>query len=160
MRYLIEPATASGTAAGHRQAVEMLYRLTGSRSIEYLPSGAPYLSDRQVFVSISHCRTAVAVAVDEDGPVGIDIESRRRVNNSLIGRVCTAAEQALVEGSDDPTMAFLQLWTRKEAALKCRGTGIRGFASLQNALHDPSVEVHDIATTLPDTVAAVARLKA
>ena len=119
--------------------------------------GAPYLPESpNLHISISHCRTAVAVAFSNTGPVGIDIESRRHINPSLIERVCTPDEFDAIQHSEDPEMAFLQLWTRKEAVLKCHGTGIQGFGSMVNALSAKDCEVNEIVCDLPDTVAALA----
>lgn len=140
------------------QARRLLEQLVGFHCVvEHDEQGAPYLTERpDLHISISHCREAVAAAVSDSGAVGIDVESRRRVSPSLMQRVCTAAELAEIEADADPTMCFLQLWTRKEAVLKCRGTGIRGFGSMVTALADETVCVRDIDTGQPDVVAAVA----
>lgn len=162
MKYLIEPLPAGTGGSQHERehslAVRLLSRLTGGEAVVlHRDSGAPYLAAHpELHVSISHCRTAVAVAVSEVGPVGIDIESRRRIGEGLMERVCTPEELAAIHHSDDPTMAFLQLWTRKEAVLKCRGTGIRGFGSMTAALGDSKITVTDLATGDPDTTAALA----
>ena len=71
-------------------------------------------------------------------------------------RVCTAEELAAVRAAADPTMAFLQLWTRKEAVLKMRGTGIQGFGSMVDALVAKEMMVHDLDTAMPDVVATIA----
>ena len=119
--------------------------------------GAPYLLDHpELSVSISHCRAAVAVAVSPEGRVGIDVECRRKIGEGLMERVCTADELAAVRAAADSTMAFLQLWTRKEAVLKMRGTGIQGFGSMVDALSEKDCRVMDLDTRLPDTVASLA----
>ncbi len=140
------------------QARRLLEQLVGFHCIvEHDKEGAPYLPEHpDLHISISHCRSAVAAAVSHGGAVGIDVESRRKITPSLMQRVCTAAELADVEAAADPQMRFLQLWTRKEAVLKCRGTGIRGFGSMVNALTDSAMRVQDIDTGHPDIVAAVA----
>jgi 4'-phosphopantetheinyl transferase len=145
----------------HEQARWLLEQLVGfSCNVEHDESGAPYLSGHpELNISISHCQHAVAAAVTDGLNVGIDIESRRRIGDGLMQRVCTAAELAEVEASADPVMHFLQLWTRKEAVLKCRRTGIQGFGSMVEALSDPTVTVHDIPCNTPDIVAAVAIAK-
>jgi phosphopantetheinyl transferase len=71
-------------------------------------------------------------------------------------RVCTIEEQAAVRSSSDSVMAFLQLWTRKEAILKMRGTGIQGFGSMVDALAAKDFSIQDLETRLPDVVASLA----
>lgn len=125
--------------------------------VEHDDRGVPFLpAHPHLHISISHCRTAVAVAVSDRGPVGIDIESRRRIGDSLMERVCSPGELTAVRESDDPTMEFLRIWTQKEAVLKCRGTGIKGFGSMVNALADTTIKTYNLDTGIPDTVAALA----
>ncbi len=106
--------------------------------------------------SISHCREAVAVAVADDIPIGIDIECRRKVSPSLMERVCTPAEVASIEASDDPEMTFLQYWTRKEATLKVDGSGIKGFDSMKEAERFDFNIIYNLQTDIPDVVGAIA----
>lgn len=164
MRWLVEPLPeeASGQRQQHDAAYGLLCRLVdGTPVLEHDDKGAPCLLEYpQLHVSISHCRAAVAVAVSSDGPVGIDIECRRKIGPSLAERVCTAAEQADIAASDDPEMAFLRLWTRKEAVLKCRGTGIKGFGSMVEALNDERMAVTDLPCDLPDVVVSLAQVVA
>lgn len=129
--------------------------------VEHNSKGAPFMpSHPGLWLSISHCRQAVAVAVSDRERVGIDVESRRRVDGSLMRRVCSAAELAAVQASPDAVMAFLQLWTRKEAALKLRGTGIRGFGSMVHALEGEDMAVEDLPCGGSEVVASLARAKA
>lgn len=139
-------------------AYDILCRLLDEERprLEHDDKGKPYLPDHpELSVSISHCRTAVAVVVSPQGRVGIDVECRRKIGAGLMERVCTEAELATVRAADDVTMAFLQLWTRKEAVLKMRGTGIQGFGSMVDALSDESCHVMDLETRLPDVVASL-----
>ena len=103
----------------------MLQELVGKPCDEvyYGPYGKPYLTHGPYF-SISHCKTAVAVVVDEEHEVGIDIESCRHAEEGLIRRTMNMEEQALIAAADDSDGAFTNLWTQKEAVLKARGTGI------------------------------------
>lgn len=101
-------------------------------TFNYEKSGKPFLENGPCF-SISHCKTGIAVVVD-DRPVGIDIESIRRVDPELVNRTMNEAEQALIASSETPERAFTRLWTQKEAVLKMEGTGIESFEQLQTIL--------------------------
>ena len=147
------------TLAQQREAALRLLRslLGGAVVVEHDDKGAPFLPDYpDLSVSISHCRQAVAVAVCAKGRVGIDVECRRKIGDGLMERVCTADELAAVHAAADSTMAFLQLWTRKEAVLKMRGTGIQGFGSMVGALAGKNFTMQDLETGLPDVVASLA----
>lgn len=80
--------------------------------------------------NISHCKQYVAVAVSRRGAVGVDVECRRRVSPLLLQKVCSLEEQAAIAESEDTEREFLRHWTRKEAYLKCIGTGIRSMEGL------------------------------
>ena len=73
--------------------------------------------------SISHCKNAIAVVLS-DRPVGVDVESFRHAEEPLLKRTMNPEEQAEVRNAADPAEAFTRLWTRKEALLKLRGTGL------------------------------------
>lgn len=97
----------------------------------YNAHGKPLLADGPYF-SISHCKNAIAVAVDTQ-PIGIDVETIRPYNDSLAQRVMNAQEMKLIDVTpkaldvaalDSRAVAFTTLWTQKEAVLKLRGTGI------------------------------------
>lgn len=157
VKWRVESGEWRTLAEQRAAAYRLLGELTGGEVVvEHDDKGAPYLPDHpELSVSISHCRTAVAVAVSPEGRVGIDVECRRKIGEGLLERVCTADEQAAVRAAADPTMAFLQLWTRKEAVLKLRGTGIQGFGSMTAALTATDCHVIDLDTRLLDTVAAI-----
>lgn len=73
--------------------------------------------------SISHCKNAIAVVLS-DRPVGVDVESFRHAEEALLRRTMNPEEQGEVRAAADPAEAFTCLWTRKEALLKLRGTGL------------------------------------
>ena len=85
----------------------------------------------QLDFSISHCRKGILVAIDTQ-PIGVDIESVRRVDEALVQHTMNSREIEEIHASDNPDMAFTRLWTRKEAVLKQRGTGIN--CDLHNVL--------------------------
>lgn len=159
--WIVEPLpseVANRREAERRVAYGLLCRLMGGTPrVEYDLRGRPFLPEFAGWsVSISHCRVAVAVAVGKVRGVGIDVESRRKVSAGLMERACTEGELALVKDAADPTMAFLRLWTRKEAVLKCKGTGIQGFASLREALVEGGMNVETVGCDIPDVVISIA----
>ena len=100
--------------------------------VDYAENGKPFLQNYpDLHFNMSHCKRAVAVAL-HDAPVGIDVECRRRVSQALMERVCSVVERETVCSAADPELAFIRLWTRKEALLKCTGVGIR--EDLRNVL--------------------------
>ncbi|MCQ2283521.1 MAG: 4'-phosphopantetheinyl transferase superfamily protein [Bacteroidales bacterium] len=101
----------------------------------FLEHEKPYLpAFPDVHFNISHCKQAIAVAVHE-GPVGIDVETIRPEPDALIRKTMNEAECRHIASSVDPKAAFVELWTKKEAVLKFRGTGI--IENLQNVLAGP-----------------------
>lgn len=85
--------------------------------------------------SISHCKEAIAVVVDNQ-PVGVDIEAIRHADKDLIERTMNEAEQAEIFGAKEPDRVFTRLWTQKEAIVKCQGVGIQSFEQLQKTLEN------------------------
>jgi len=80
-----------------------------------------------IHFSISHTKTAMAVAIDWQ-PVGIDIEavvSADRISDAhFLSRTMSAQEQQRIRAAADPRLLFTELWTQKEALVKALGTGI------------------------------------
>ena len=92
--------------------------------MEYNEHGKPYLKNHpNIHFNLSHCKNGIAVAVDY-APVGIDIESFRKDNISLVRKTMNPAEAEWILSSSDPVETFTQFWTKKEAVVKLRGTGI------------------------------------
>ena len=75
-------------------------------------------------VSLSHTGEFVAVAVADDGPVGIDIESTDRHHDRVPDVALTprkVASAAMVVGE---RLAPLAVWVAQEAAMKADGIGL------------------------------------
>jgi 4'-phosphopantetheinyl transferase len=95
--------------------------------------GKPELAPGQVSgvsFNLSHCRDLVAVVVAAGVDVGIDVESPERhpFDDMSIARAhFTPAEQDHLLAIGDDTrrrLAFLELWTAKEAFIKAMGQGL------------------------------------
>ena len=116
------PTHAGQSAAARRLLADLL---GGAVAVEHDPQGAPYLPDcPDRYVSLSHCRTAVAAAVSEEGPVGIDVESIDRYSPELLPVTMSETEQQQILAAPCPEVAFIRLWTMKESLLKCTGEGL------------------------------------
>ena len=86
--------------------------------------GKPYLIRcPEIHFNLSHCKNGIAVAVDF-APIGIDIESFRMGNLALLHKTMNEAEADWIRSFSEPLEAFTQFWTKKEAVVKLRGTGI------------------------------------
>lgn len=97
--------------------------------IERDDQGKPCIArDNQIELefNISHSHECSLLAVSREYPVGVDIEYRQRHINvmKLAQRFLSPAETRWLENTEDSTDAFLSIWTRKEAVLKCHGQGI------------------------------------
>ena len=88
-------------------------------------NGKPFLwGHPDIHFNMSHCRHAVAVAIDSH-PVGIDVESIGRHNDALIRYAMSDEECRQISHSARPDIEFTRLWTMKESLLKLTGQGIR-----------------------------------
>lgn len=90
--------------------------------------GRPFCPGGPSF-SLSHSGDVVLLAVSNDAEldIGIDLEreDRRLDLRRLVGTVCTETEvKWLRPESPGASVRFLELWTAKEAALKCSGKGL------------------------------------
>jgi 4'-phosphopantetheinyl transferase len=108
----------------------------GLRSLPRLETGEkgkPFFPDRpNLQFSLSHCRTAVACALDCTS-VGVDVQEVRPVRRDKhclsappVFRILSEAERAWVEAGETPTeqdRRFTAVWTCKEAWGKALGVG-------------------------------------
>ncbi|MEU5877694.1 4'-phosphopantetheinyl transferase superfamily protein [Spirillospora sp. NPDC047279] len=88
------------------------------------PHGRPVI-DGGPHVSVSHSGDRVGVAISAHGPVGLDVEEAGRANESIAGHLLAPAEKADAAAAGMSPDALLAYWTRKEAALKATGDGLR-----------------------------------
>jgi 4'-phosphopantetheinyl transferase len=82
--------------------------------------GKPSYAGRpELDFSVSHTGTLVALALSAGCRVGLDVEEAGR--RPIAGRL---ADRVLTDGERASTLPFLDLWTRKEAAVKLTGHGL------------------------------------
>ena len=95
---------------------------------QYGPHGKPALCDSEVRFNVSHSQDHVLIAVSRDREVGVDIEVVEGTSDplELSQRFFTPRESEMVQqaSADRQTPLFLSLWTRKEAWMKAKGTGL------------------------------------
>lgn len=91
----------------------------GKPSLEH--PGAP-------FFNVSHSGAIFVLAVHEHGPVGIDVELVRPLQElaSLLSQVLSTEELLRIDHLQGMALllAFYKSWTAKEAILKCLGRGL------------------------------------
>ena len=113
------------------QALRDVYGISEQPSFIIGEHGKPELSfdsqqltvNSQIFFNLSHCKNAIACVV-ADRPVGVDVESIGRYNESLARHVLNDQEFSLVQQASNPQLAFIRYWTQKEAIVKYTGRGI------------------------------------
>ncbi|MCI8472300.1 MAG: 4'-phosphopantetheinyl transferase superfamily protein [Clostridiales bacterium] len=87
--------------------------------------GKPFLKNNQDYhFNISHTHNMIAVAISSN-PVGVDVERTREIDTGIAKRFFTKREQNYIEKSqDDLYERFFEIWTKKEAYIKCTGKGL------------------------------------
>ena len=111
-----------------RRAIRSLLNSSSNLSFTETRNKKPVLSvDRSIQFNISHSGQWVIVAMTLDDPLGVDVEYQDGCKdiNGLGKRVMTEKEFALFTAAPDSDRLdlFYSLWVRKEAVLKCMGTG-------------------------------------
>lgn len=87
----------------------------------------PYFKNYpELHFNISHSGSAIAVAFS-DSPIGVDIEKIRKVDMRVAERLFSKEELKTVKSLDgnEANVAFLKLWTAKEAAVKMKGLTLK-----------------------------------
>lgn len=118
-----------------RYAVRQIAPVADTESWLYGRNGKPRLTQGFPFFNLSHTHYGVAVAVDEVGEVGIDLEEITP-HPTLATRALSPAEERLAILSDDPTSELIRFWSAKEAKVKYTGEGIRSLSELRNVTTD------------------------
>ena len=92
------------------------------------PGCPPVVRDGGLYFSLSHSTTYGVVALSRGGPIGVDIEADRQVQDAMaIARAVlhpSECEWICGHSVDTRSAAFLQLWVRKEAVVKASGHGL------------------------------------
>lgn len=99
------------------------------------PAGKPYIADVPVNFSWSHCRSMFVIVLSTTKELGVDVEAKQQycTYNDLIPNLLSPNEKLAYEHAKDAEKeaVFLNFWTRKEAFLKAKGTGISTIDELK-----------------------------
>ena len=99
-------------------------------AIEYDARGKANVRGDALHFNVSHSGGALALALSRSQPLGIDLEHQRRPRRviDLAQRFFAPHEAEALQRLAEPEqqLAFLRLWTRKEAVVKADGSGISG----------------------------------
>ena len=97
--------------------------------------GKPYFKDiSSLFFSVSHTEGLTVIALG-DSEVGIDVEKIKNPDFRIIRRFLKEEAEYIAECNCD--RRFFEIWTKKEAYLKWKGTGISGGLDSVNVLELP-----------------------
>ncbi len=89
------------------------------------PHGKPTLQEHpDIHFNLSHCKKAVLCALS-DRPIGADIERFRNFDEGLAHYTMNSKEYAQISLAENPSIRFTELWTAKEAVVKCSGRGLQ-----------------------------------
>ena len=111
-----------------RLALYTEYDLTCLPECFFGPQGKPYLRNHAAFFSLSHCRQAVACALDTR-EIGVDIEpwdafSPHTLDAGLMNTIFSGEEQQAIRTAANPAQTACALWTAKESVCKYSGEGL------------------------------------
>lgn len=112
------PSASSRREAEAAARGMLLDAILGAGSqLGHWPDGAPYIVGSPVYVSVSHSRRQVAVAVDASRRIGIDMEGLDRAEQlaRVASRFLTPDEQGVCAGEPH---GLVRAWTVKEAMFK------------------------------------------
>ena len=121
-----------------KRGLKEVYGIEENPEFIYNEYGKPSIAGHlEIFFNLSHCKEAAICAIS-DRPVGVDVESVRSFNDSLMHYTMNEDEIREIEAAEDSAAAFIRLWTKKEAALKLEGTGIS--KDMKQVLHQKELD--------------------
>jgi phosphopantetheinyl transferase len=94
----------------------LIKELTGEeKEVCYNDTGKPFLADKSFHISVSHTKKYVAVAINKEKPVGLDIEYISEKIKRVQSRLMSADEYI---DSNNELVHLLLHWSAKEAMFK------------------------------------------
>ena len=106
------------------RGLRLEYGITDMPLFSYNENGKPSLhAQPDIHFSLSHCKKAIGCYLSS-APCGLDIECIRPAKETLVKYCMNDNECHQIISAPTPDVAFITLWTRKEAVFKLKGTGI------------------------------------
>ncbi len=96
----------------------LCYRLFGDARISYTEHGAPYINSSE-YISVSHSKNIVGIAVNPTFFIGLDLEPRRENILDLTKKFLAESEKTVFDSSC--TLEMTKVWSAKEALYKMAG---------------------------------------
>jgi len=94
------------------------HRILGFQTIHYTEHGAPYIKGKG-FISISHCKNWVGIAINENYSVGLDLEPPRENIFALSSKFLSENEKLKFDILSK--LEVTKIWSAKEALYKLAG---------------------------------------
>jgi phosphopantetheinyl transferase len=119
---LLPPGIRTERRQQERLAVRVLLKeLLGEETpIAYRANGAPFLPEKKLYLSITHTQGYAAVMLDEQHPVGIDMEYRSKRILKLRSRFMNPEEERMIQ-EEQAAEHLLVCWCAKETLFKLMG---------------------------------------
>ena len=100
-------------------ATRMLrHEIFGHQHIHYKDHGAPYIKN-EGYISISHTKNCVGIALNRDYEIGLDLEYERKNINKIQHKFISQDE--LKKFNTDSSIEVTKIWSAKEALYKLAG---------------------------------------
>lgn len=113
--------------------------LREDKQISYSSDGKPSLTDNSAFISISHTKGYVAVALSPVASVGIDIEQYGQRVHRVYDRFIRPDER-IEPYQGDTTWSMILHWSAKEAIYKCMNPADADFRKIRLSHFIPQKE--------------------
>jgi 4'-phosphopantetheinyl transferase len=94
------------------------HQLFGFQHIDYDPIGAPYIKD-EGFISISHSKNLVGIALNADYKIGLDLETPRENILDIHPKFLSEQEAEIFDTTSKSEIT--KVWSSKEALYKLAG---------------------------------------
>lgn len=104
-----------------RRLTQLGYTFGDLPEMAHTTHGKPYLTGLDLHFSLSHSQGILLLAVSDDQPVGIDVETLRPIAWRNYESYFSAAEWLDITASPHPSRQLIERWVIKEAAHKLNG---------------------------------------